>query len=304
MYCNNCEESNEYSTKTMNTINKSIEAISYYPKLGNGYAKITFIKNPDLTPPEMDIRTEIINGKTFAYIDTNDNESGIDYVTNGQVIKIPDIDRQSKKVALVGANVPDYPKYGLKRTKISGYNIDIYPTTNDLSVENAKNYDLVFFDGLVWNVPNMITTYFKNNIIVVSDGNSTTSNEIIISDLLLTGHTCSTSNNISQTIIANKLKYSFYGNDTLRLIKFRPEVEKLYTYDYDGETYDYIGYYNNNGIRWLHTQNEYIKNPEVLVDFALGINQVKYEITSSGDYTFITYDKFGNSTSKTIHIDV
>ena len=43
MYCYNCEESAEESTKTVSTTNVSEEAISNYAKIGNGYAKITYL---------------------------------------------------------------------------------------------------------------------------------------------------------------------------------------------------------------------------------------------------------------------
>ena len=43
MYCYNCEESAEESTKTVSTIDVSEEAISNYAKMGNGYAKITYL---------------------------------------------------------------------------------------------------------------------------------------------------------------------------------------------------------------------------------------------------------------------
>ena len=43
MYCYNCEESNEESTKTISTANVSEVPISNYAKIGNGYAKITLI---------------------------------------------------------------------------------------------------------------------------------------------------------------------------------------------------------------------------------------------------------------------
>ena len=43
MYCYNCEESTEESTKTISTTNVSEEAISNYAKIGNGYAKITYL---------------------------------------------------------------------------------------------------------------------------------------------------------------------------------------------------------------------------------------------------------------------
>lgn len=43
MYCYNCEESNEESTKTISTNNVSEVPISNYAKIGNGHAKIIFI---------------------------------------------------------------------------------------------------------------------------------------------------------------------------------------------------------------------------------------------------------------------
>ena len=44
MYCYNCTESNEESTKTISTTNASSDPMANYAKLGNGYARITFIK--------------------------------------------------------------------------------------------------------------------------------------------------------------------------------------------------------------------------------------------------------------------
>ena len=43
MYCYNCEESTEESTKTISTTNVSETPISKYAKKGNGYARITII---------------------------------------------------------------------------------------------------------------------------------------------------------------------------------------------------------------------------------------------------------------------
>ena len=43
MYCYNCEESTDESTKTISTTNVSEEVISNYAKKGNGYARITYI---------------------------------------------------------------------------------------------------------------------------------------------------------------------------------------------------------------------------------------------------------------------
>ena len=44
MYCYNCEESTEESTKTISTTNVSETPISKYAKIGNGYARITIIE--------------------------------------------------------------------------------------------------------------------------------------------------------------------------------------------------------------------------------------------------------------------
>ena len=43
MYCYNCNESSEESTKTISITNVSEEAISNYAKIGNGYARITYL---------------------------------------------------------------------------------------------------------------------------------------------------------------------------------------------------------------------------------------------------------------------
>ena len=43
MYCYNCEESKEEATKTISTTNVSESPISNYAKIGNGYARITYV---------------------------------------------------------------------------------------------------------------------------------------------------------------------------------------------------------------------------------------------------------------------
>ncbi len=43
MYCYNCTESTDESTKTISSTNISEEAISNYPKIGDGYARITYL---------------------------------------------------------------------------------------------------------------------------------------------------------------------------------------------------------------------------------------------------------------------
>lgn len=45
MYCYNCTESKEEVTKTISTTNVSATPISNYAKIGNGYAKITYLGN-------------------------------------------------------------------------------------------------------------------------------------------------------------------------------------------------------------------------------------------------------------------
>lgn len=44
MYCYECTESNDPSTKTISTTNVSITPISNYAKMGDGYVKITFVE--------------------------------------------------------------------------------------------------------------------------------------------------------------------------------------------------------------------------------------------------------------------
>jgi len=45
MYCYNCATSNDTNTKTISTTNVSNTATSNYAKMGNGYAKITYVEN-------------------------------------------------------------------------------------------------------------------------------------------------------------------------------------------------------------------------------------------------------------------
>ncbi len=43
MYCYECEESKEETTKTISVLNVSNEPMSETAKIGNGYAKITYV---------------------------------------------------------------------------------------------------------------------------------------------------------------------------------------------------------------------------------------------------------------------
>ncbi len=43
MYCYECEESEEETTKTISVLNVSNEPMSEIAKIGNGYAKITYM---------------------------------------------------------------------------------------------------------------------------------------------------------------------------------------------------------------------------------------------------------------------
>ena len=44
MYCYNCTESNDTNTKTISTTNVSETPTSNYAKIGNGFARITFVE--------------------------------------------------------------------------------------------------------------------------------------------------------------------------------------------------------------------------------------------------------------------
>ena len=128
--------------------------------------------------------------------------------------------------------------------------------TNSYALEKivSENFDLVFLNFAVWGVPATANSIFSANINLLSIGNDTKDTLDIINS-----STRSTSVEPSQKVLNTKLTY--YMTDSIRgssdsqnLIKFTNNVTVLYKNATNNVEYDSIGYIEQNGKIWLHSQ--------------------------------------------------
>ena len=128
--------------------------------------------------------------------------------------------------------------------------------TNSYALDKiiSENFDVVFLNFAVWGVPATANSIFSANINLLSIGNDAKDTLDIINS-----STHSASVEPSQKVLNNKLTY--YMADSIRgssdsqyLIKFTSNVTVLYTNTTNNVEYDSIGYIEQNGKIWLHSQ--------------------------------------------------
>lgn len=145
MYCNNCEESNEYSIKTINTINKSVEAISYYPKLGNGYAKITYFNQKEITlvssrPNTAVTLGDVCNVKKTNEDTTDNNYAGVfisshNFIKGKDYIVEYDVQKKSGTLIAIGGHLysNDNKEFFYLDGVLQNYNYNSFADNEDVS---------------------------------------------------------------------------------------------------------------------------------------------------------------------------
>ena len=128
--------------------------------------------------------------------------------------------------------------------------------TNSYALDKiiSENFDVVFLNFAVWGVPATANSIFSANINLLSIGNDAKDTLDIINS-----STHSASVEPSQKVLNNKLTYymadSIRGSsDSQNLIKFTSDVTVLYTNTTNNVEYDSIGYIEQNGKVWLHSQ--------------------------------------------------
>ena len=146
--------------------------------------------------------------------------------------------------------------------------------TNNYTQEKiiSEKFDLVFLNSSVWGVPSTANNIFSANINLLSLGNDT--NDYL--NIIKTSASSKSSVNSSRKVLNNKLTYYMPdyiagSTDSQRLIKFNSDVNILYKNTTNDVEYDSIGYIEQNGRTWLHSQiaeSQYYIIP--MVQFTLG----------------------------------
>jgi len=135
MYCYNCEESSDESTKTISTTNVSETPIANYAKMGNGYAKITKIDNtssPDgtaSTVTKIEKPLKPVNGYTTDDYVKDNIKLQLDGIDNTNESKWSNLSDNSNNGTITGATNQD-----------TGYYFD---GSNDYVSFTQMNYDNV-----------------------------------------------------------------------------------------------------------------------------------------------------------------
>ena len=117
MYCYNCEESSDESTKTISTTNVSETPIANYAKMGNGYAKITKIDNtssPDgtaSTVTKIEKPLKPVNGYTTDDYVKDNIKLQLDGIDNNDETKWSNLSDNSNNGTINGATKQDTGYY-------------------------------------------------------------------------------------------------------------------------------------------------------------------------------------------------
>ena len=139
MYCYNCKESNDESTKTISTTNVSETPTTNYAKIGNGYAKITKIDNTssdDTIPikkPEKPLKP--VNGYTTDDYAKDNIKLQLDGIDNIDTSKWSNLSDNSNDGTINGATKQD-----------TGYYFD---GSNDYVSFKQMNYDNVTVEATI-----------------------------------------------------------------------------------------------------------------------------------------------------------
>ena len=134
MYCYNCTESTDVSTKTVSTTNVSEEPISQYAKKGNGYAKITYLGT-----------------SSVYYNNFSKNSSSVD-------VENLIIDNSKSEVSFHTSlsNLEDYMEFSIDLTNFSDKDMYISKVLKS-NYDNSKvSYTIQYNDGMSVNERDII----------------------------------------------------------------------------------------------------------------------------------------------------
>ena len=168
----------------------------------------------------------------------------------------------SETVASIRSNKETIDKYYDNVTHTNGYALEKIV---------SENFDLVFLNFAVWGVPATANNIFSANINLLSLGNDANANLDIIKT-----NSHSASVETSQKVLNSKLTYYMTdiirgSSDSQQLIKFNSNVTVLYKNNTNNIEYDSIGYIEQNGKIWLHSQIFEVQDYIVpMIQFALG----------------------------------
>ena len=209
--------------------------------------KITYSIKVHMVGGEGNLKLKI-NSNTLTDNETNQNDE-ITLDTGITVSKNP-----LKILHYYSTNETEYSIRSNKETIDKYYNNVTH--TNNYALEKIifEKFDLVFLNFAVWGVPATANSIFSANINLLSLGNDANADLDIIKT-----NTHSASVEPSRKVLNNKLTYYMTdmikgSSDSQQLIKFNNDVVVLYKNTTNDIEYDSIGYIEQNGKVWLHSQ--------------------------------------------------
>ena len=209
--------------------------------------KITYSIKVHMVGGEGNLKLKI-NSNTLTDNETNQNDE-ITLDTGITVSKNP-----LKILHYYSTSETEYSIRSNKETIDKYYNNVTH--TNNYALEKiiSEKFDLVFLNFAVWGVPATANSIFSANINLLSLGNDANADLDIIKT-----NTHSASVEPSRKILNNKLTYYMTdmikgSSDSQQLIKFNNDVVVLYKNTTNDIEYDSIGYIEQNGKVWLHSQ--------------------------------------------------
>lgn len=272
--------------------------------------------------PDIDIRVETVDDKTYAYVEAYDELSGADYVDDGESkYFLPNEIEPMKIMAahVIGTGQNAWYKDATNYEEIfDGHTVMVVNVDDSSYIQKAidEEYDLVVLNKYCWGVyGSQASSLFAAGIDLITVGDDTTSLPIIDGEV---NGVDTTLDIIVEPVVDNAFtkRMGFQqqvGDASGRAyINFIDEVEVLYRATVGDVVSDNTGYYNKNGVSWLHSQTPYHPTDstdvgqflKVAFDFITKKYMAKVEITESGDYTFEVVDHLGNISTETVHIDI
>ena len=149
----------------------------------------------------------------------------------------------------------DNENYTLSNSRLDNYYKNIIHT-NTYTIDDIKkgNFDIVFFDDWCYTVPIIVNDVFNANINIVSIGNDTPNDRILIKNVT-SNNGIGTSKKEINTELTYYLPDEINGDeDSQYLVNFIDDATVLYKNTTNGINYDTMGYIINNNKIWFHSQ--------------------------------------------------
>lgn len=268
--------------------------------------------NIEITEPEVSVIQKKVENKIEIIIDTYDT-TDVSYIElpNGEVVDVESdlknrLDNSIK--ILVVRDVENKIQPILKKFF---YQVDYAPDM-EISEILKNNYNIVVDESAYGRTLNetRLNQLYQQGVHLYTAGNDNDSAlNIVNSFKISSGASYNAFKTVTNEVTSKIDNTIFTTTDSQRFIQFIPGVEAWYQGQYEGITYDVLGYLRNeNNARWIHNQvgSRYAKfNDETYrrIMYRLSAKKsVNYIVNASSDYQFKVVDVYGNS--KTINVAV